>query len=159
MNIKIIAVGKLKEKYLKDGIAEYLKRLQSYAKVEIIEIADEKEPVHASPADEDMIREREGERIVKHLRNNTYLIALAIDGSRLSSEELAGKLAALSLAGKSDITMVIGGSLGLSSNILKQADFKLSFSKMTFPHQLMRLILLEQVYRAFKINKGEKYHK
>ena len=159
MNIKVITVGKLKEKYLKDGINEYLKRLQSYAKVEIIEVADEKEPANASPADEEAVREKEAERILKYLKPDTYIIVLAIDGRQLSSEELSEKLKGLSLAGKSDITMVIGGSLGLSRNILHKADFKLSFSKMTFPHQLMRLILMEQIYRAFKINRGEPYHK
>ncbi|MFZ5944973.1 MAG: 23S rRNA (pseudouridine(1915)-N(3))-methyltransferase RlmH [Bacillota bacterium] len=159
MNIKIIAVGKLKEKYLKEGIVEYLKRLQSYAKVEIIEVADEKEPANASPVDEDIVKEKEAERISKHIKQDTYLICLAIDGKQLSSEELAGKLDKLALEGKSDITMVIGGSLGLSQSVISRADFKLSFSKMTFPHQLMRLILLEQLYRAFRIIKGEPYHK
>jgi len=159
MNIKMITVGKLKEKYLKDGVNEYLKRLQPYAKMEIIEVADEKEPANASSADGEIVREKEAVRIQKYLKSDTYLIVLAIDGRQLSSEELAEKLKGSALAGKSDITMVIGGSLGLSSGILSQADFKLSFSKMTFPHQLMRLILVEQIYRAFKINKGEPYHK
>lgn len=159
MNIKIIAVGKLKENYLKEGIAEYLKRLKPYAKVEIIEVAEEKEPANASPADEIMIKGREGERILEKVKPGSYLIALAIDGKQLSSEELADKLDNLALEGKSDIAMVIGGSLGLSEEVLKKADFKLSFSKMTFPHQLMRLILMEQIYRAFKIIKGEPYHK
>jgi len=159
MNIKIIAVGKLKENYLKEGIAEYLKRLKPYAKVEIIEVAEEKEPANASPADEIMIKGREGERILEKVKPGSYLIALAIDGKQLSSEELADKLDNLALEGKSDIAMVIGGPLGLSEEVLKKADFKLSFSKMTFPHQLMRLILMEQIYRAFKIIKGELYHK
>jgi 23S rRNA (pseudouridine1915-N3)-methyltransferase len=159
MNIKIIAVGKLKEKYLKEGIAEYLKRLKPYAKVEIIEVAEEKEPANASPADGIMIKEREGERILEKVKAGSYLIALAIDGKLLSSEELAEKLDHLALEGKSDIAIVIGGSLGLSEEVLGRADFKLSFSKMTFPHQLMRLILMEQIYRAFKISKGEPYHK
>ncbi|NLT94102.1 MAG: 23S rRNA (pseudouridine(1915)-N(3))-methyltransferase RlmH [Clostridia bacterium] len=159
MNIKIIAVGKLKEKYLKEGIAEYLKRLKPYAKVEIIEVPEEKEPANASPADEIMIKNREGERILEKVKPGSYLIALAIEGKQLSSEELADKLDNLALEGKSDIAMVIGGSLGLSDKVLGRADFKLSFSKMTFPHQLMRLILMEQIYRAFKIIKGEPYHK
>jgi len=159
VNIRIVAVGKLKEKYLKEGIKEYLKRLQPFAKVEIIEVADEKEPVNASPADEMNIKKKEGERILKHIKPDSFLFVLAIDGKQLSSEELAEKLSQLALQGKSDITIVIGGSLGLSDFILHKADFKLSFSKMTFPHQLMRLVLLEQVYRTFKIIRGEPYHK
>ncbi|MGI6226117.1 MAG: 23S rRNA (pseudouridine(1915)-N(3))-methyltransferase RlmH [Peptococcales bacterium] len=159
MNIKIIAVGKLKEKFLKDGIGEYLKRLKSYAKVEITEVAEEKEPTNSSPTDEIIVKDKEGERILEKIKPGGYLIALAIDGKQLSSEELAEKLEQLALEGKSDITLVIGGSLGLSDEVLKKAHFQLSFSRMTFPHQLMRLILVEQIYRAFKINKGEKYHK
>lgn len=159
MNLKIITVGKLKEKYLKDGIAEYLKRLKAYAKVEVIEVAEEKEPANSSLADEIMIKDKEGERILEKVKSGSYLIALAIDGQQLSSEELAKKFDSLALAGKSDVALVIGGSLGLSKEILDKANFKLSFSKMTFPHQLMRLVLMEQIYRAFKINKGEKYHK
>ena len=159
MQIQIITVGKLKEKYLKDGINEYLKRLQSYAKVEIVEVADEKEPNNASPADEDIVRAKEAERIQRHIKNDTYIIALAIEGQMLSSEQLAEKLDKLAVSGKSHITMIIGGSLGLDPSITKQADMLLSFSKMTFPHQLMRMILVEQIYRAFRINKGEPYHK
>lgn len=159
MNIKILTVGKLKEKFLKEGIDEYLKRLKSYVKVEIIEVAEEKEPANASPADEILIKEKEGERILEKVKPGSYLIALAIDGKRLSSEELAHQIAQLALEGKSDVAMVIGGSLGLSTAVLARADFRLSFSAMTFPHQLMRLILVEQIYRAFKINKGEPYHK
>ena len=159
MNIQIIAVGKLKEKYLKDGINEYLKRLQSYAKVEIIEVADEKEPANASLADERIVKAKEADRIKKFLKEDTYLIALAIEGQMLSSEQLADKLDKLALSGKSHITMIIGGSLGLDENLLKQANMLLSFSKMTFPHQLMRMILVEQIYRSYRINKGEPYHK
>lgn len=159
MNIKIIGVGKLKEKFLKDGIDEYLKRLKAYAKIEIVEVAEEKEPANTSPADEIIIKEREGERILEKVKAGSYLMALAIDGKQLSSEALAEKFNQLALEGKSDIVIVIGGSLGLTDEVLKRADFQLSFSKMTFPHQLMRLILIEQVYRSFKINKGEKYHK
>jgi 23S rRNA (pseudouridine1915-N3)-methyltransferase len=159
MNIKIISVGKLKEKYLKDGIAEYLKRLKPYAKVEIVEVAEEREPANASSADELMVKEKEGERILEKMKAGSYLIALAIDGKQLTSEGLAEKFSQLALEGKSDIAIVIGGSLGLSEEVLEKADFKLSFSRMTFPHQLMRLILMEQIYRAFKINKGEPYHK
>ncbi|MDK2823853.1 MAG: rRNA (pseudouridine1915-N3)-methyltransferase [Clostridia bacterium] len=159
MNIRIIAVGKLKEKYLKEGINEYLKRLKPLAKVEIIEVADEKEPVNASLAVEELVKEKEGEKILKHIRPESFMIALAIEGKQLSSQELADLLNKLALQGKSDLTLVIGGSLGLSDTVLQKADYKLSFSKMTFPHQLMRLILLEQIYRVFKINRGEPYHK
>ena len=159
MQIQIIAVGKLKEKYLKDGINEYLKRLQSYAKVEIIEGADEKEPANASAADEALIKVREAERIQKHIKADTYLIVLAIEGQMLTSEQLASRLDKLALEGKSHITMVIGGSLGLAPEIIKQADLLLSFSKMTFPHQLMRLILVEQIYRSYRIINGHSYHK
>jgi len=159
MNIKVITVGKLKEKYLKDGIDEYLKRLKAYAKVEIVEVSEEKETANSSIADEEMVKEREGARIAEKLKSGSYVIVLAIGGKLLSSEELAQKLEQLALEGKSDIALVIGGSLGLSNEVLKRADLQLSFSKMTFPHQLMRLILIEQIYRAFKINKGEPYHK
>jgi len=159
MNIKVITVGRIKEKFLKDGIEEYLKRLKAYAKVEIIEIADEKEPANVSLADEIIIKEKEGGRILEKVKSGSYLIVLAISGKQLSSEELAQKLDQFALEGKSDIAIVIGGSLGLSDEVIKKADFQLSFSKMTFPHQLMRLILMEQIYRAFKISKGGKYHK
>lgn len=159
MNIKIIGVGKLKEKYLKDGIAEYLKRLTAYAKVEIIEVSDEKTPDNASLAEEGQIKAKEGERILKHVKEGSYVIALAIDGKNLSSEGLSGLMADLGGRGKSDLTFIIGGSLGLADVILKKADYKLSFSAMTFPHQLMRLILVEQIYRGFRIIKGEPYHK
>lgn len=159
MKFQIITVGKLKEKYLKDGIAEYLKRLQRYAAVEIVEVADEQTPDGASEAEEQQIKAREGQRIRKHLREDTYLIALAIEGKQFTSVQLAEKLEQLALAGKSHITMVIGGSLGLDAGILQQADLLLSFSKLTFPHQLMRLILVEQLYRSYRIIKGEPYHK
>ena len=159
MQIQIIAVGKLKEKYLKDGIDEYLKRLQSYAKVDIVEVADEKEPANASAADEALIKAREAQRIQKQIKGDTYLIVLAIEGQMLTSEQLAGRLEQLALDGKSHITLVIGGSLGLAPEILQQADMLLSFSKMTFPHQLMRVVLLEQIYRSYRIMNGEPYHK
>ncbi len=159
MQIQIIAVGKLKEKYLKDGIDEYLKRLQSYAKVDIVEVADEKEPANASAADEALIKAREAQRIQKQIKGDTYLIVLAIEGQMLTSEQLAGRLEQLALDGKSHITLVIGGSLGLAPEILQQADMLLSFSKMTFPHQLMRLILVEQIYRSYRIINGHSYHK
>lgn len=159
MKIQIITVGKLKEKYLKDGIAEYLKRLQRYATVEIVEVPDEQTPDGASAAEELQIKAKEGQRIQKYIKDDTYLIALAIEGKMFTSEQLADKIEQLGLAGKSHITMIIGGSLGLDAEILSRADLLLSFSKMTFPHQLMRLILVEQLYRSYRIIKGEPYHK
>lgn len=159
MHITIIAIGKLKEKYLRDGINEYLKRLQSYAKVEIIELADEKEPYNASAAEEEQIKIKEGERIKAKIKPDSYLIALAIEGKQFTSPALAQKIDSLASSGNSHLTFVIGGSLGLSDEILKNADLLLSFSELTFPHQLMRLILLEQIYRSFRIIKGEPYHK
>lgn len=159
MKIQILCVGKLKEKYLKDGIAEYLKRLQRYAVVEIIEVADEQTPDNASAAEEAQIKAKEGQRLMKYIKDDTYLIALAIEGNMLTSEQLAAKFEKLALDGHSHITMVIGGSLGLDPAIVQRADYLLSFSKMTFPHQLMRLILTEQIYRSYRIIKGEPYHK
>ena len=159
MNISIVTVGKLKEKYLKTGIEEYLKRLSSYAKVEVIEIPDEKAPEELSAAEMEQVKQKEGERLLAKISPDVHVIALAIDGKLKSSEELADTLDKLATYGKSKIAFVIGGSLGLSDEVLKRADEKLSFSKMTFPHQLMRLILLEQIYRAFRINRGEPYHK
>lgn len=159
MNISIIVVGKLKEKYLKTGIDEYLKRLSSYAKIEVVEIPDEKAPEELSAAEMEQVKQKEGEKLLAKLSQDSYVIALAIDGKMKSSEELADTLDKLATYGKSKIAFVIGGSLGLSEGVLKRADEKLSFSKMTFPHQLMRLILLEQVYRAYRINRNEPYHK
>lgn len=159
MNISIISVGKIKEKYLKLGIEEFSKRLSKYSKLEFIELDDEKCPEHLSEKDMLIVKEKEGNKILSKIKNNSYVIALAIDGKDLSSEELAKKISSLAVSGKSHITFVIGGSLGLSDDVLKRADYKLSFSKMTFPHQLMKLILLEQVYRAFRINNNEPYHK
>jgi len=159
VNISIITVGKLKEKYLKQGIDEYLKRLSSYAKIEIMEVSDEKAPEELSAVEMEQVKQKEGERILSKLHPDTYVIALAIDGKQKSSEELADSLDKLATYGKSKIAFVIGGSLGLSSEVLQRADERLSFSKMTFPHQLMRLILVEQVYRAYRINRGEPYHK
>ena len=147
MHITIIAIGKLKEKYLRDGINEYLKRLQSYAKVEIIELADEKEPYNASAAEEEQIKIKEGERIKAKIKPDSYLIALAIEGKQFTSPALARKIDSLASSGNSHLTFIIGGSLGLSDDILKSADLLLSFSELTFPHQLMRLILLEQIIR------------
>ena len=159
MNIKIISVGKLKEKYLKLGIEEFTKRLSKYCSLEIIEVDDEKAPENLSDKEMIMIKDKEGDKILSKIKDNTYVIALAIDGKMLSSEDLAEKLEDLAITGKSNIAFVIGGSLGLSDAVLKRADYKLSFSKMTFPHQMMKLILLEQVYRAYRIIKGEPYHK
>jgi 23S rRNA (pseudouridine1915-N3)-methyltransferase len=159
VNISIICVGKLKEKYLKQGIDEYVKRLSGYAKVEIIEVPDEKAPENLSDQEMEQVKQKEGERILAKISDDTYVIALAIEGKMKSSEELAESLDKLATYGKSKMAFVIGGSLGLSKQVMQRADEALSFSKMTFPHQLMRLILLEQVYRAFRINRGEPYHK
>ena len=159
MNIDIVCVGRIKERYLTDAIAEYSKRLSRYCKLDIIEVADEKTPEHASEGVDRQIKAKEGERIAKHLKPGAFVIALAIDGQMLSSEGLAAKVSQLGIQGVSHIQLVIGGSIGLDEAVLKRADYKLSFSKMTFPHQLMRVILLEQIYRAYKINAGEPYHK
>ena len=159
MKITLITVGKIKEKYLKDAIAEYSKRLSRYCKLEIIEVADEKTPDQASETVEENIRSKEGERILKHIRDDMYVITLEIGGKMLSSEELAQKIETLGIQGESSIAFVIGGSIGLGKEVLKRSDFALSFSKMTFPHQLMRVILLEQVYRSYRIINGAPYHK
>ncbi len=159
MNISIVTVGKLKEKYLKQGIEEYTKRLSAYAKIDIIELPDEKAPENLSPVDMEIIKQKEGERILAKIAPDTHVIALAIEGKMQSSEQLAANLDRLATYGKSKVAFVIGGSLGLSSDVMKRANDTLSFSKMTFPHQLMRLILVEQIYRAFRINRGEPYHK
>ncbi|MDF2535572.1 MAG: rRNA ((1915)-N(3))-methyltransferase RlmH [Bacillales bacterium] len=159
MQITIISVGKLKEKYLVDGISEYMKRLSSYARMEIVEITDEKAPENLSFAEEQQVKKKEGERILAKISSDTYVIALAIEGKQRTSEDLATMMNSLGTYGKSRITFVIGGSLGLSEDVMKRANDKLSFSKMTFPHQLMKLILVEQIYRSFRIIKGEPYHK
>jgi len=159
MKITLICVGKLKEKYLTAAVEEYAKRLSRYCTLEIIELPDEKTPDNASPVLEDQIKRREGERILKSVKEDSYCIALAIEGTMLSSEELAGKIETLGVSGISHISLVIGGSLGLSDEVLMRTDYKLSFSKMTFPHQLMRVILLEQIYRSYRINTNQPYHK
>lgn len=159
MKITIITVGKIKEKYLRDAIAEYTKRLSKYCKLEIIEVADEKTPDHASETVEDMIRAKEAERILKHIKDDAYVITLEIKGKLLTSEELADKVDTLGIQGVSHIAFVIGGSIGLGEDVLKRSDYALSFSKMTFPHQLMRVILLEQIYRSYRIITGQPYHK
>ena len=159
MKITVIAVGKIKEKYLKDALAEYSKRLSRYCRLEILEAADEKTPDNASETVERQIRQKEGERIRKLMRADAYTIALAIDGNMLSSEKFSEKTETLGVQGISHIQFLIGGSIGLDETLLKEADYRLSFSKMTFPHQLMRVILLEQIYRGYRIMAGEPYHK
>ena len=159
MKITILCVGKIKEKYLTDGIAEYVKRLGRYCKLEIMEVADEKTPDEASAAEEEKIRKKEADRLTRYLREDAYVIALAIEGRQFDSVEFAEEIGRIALSGKSHIQFVIGGSLGLHADILKRADLLQSFSRMTFPHQLMRLLFLEQLYRAYRIQKGEPYHK
>ena len=159
MKITVITVGKIKEKYLKDAIAEYSKRLSRYCKLEILEVADEKTPDGASEIVEENIREKEGERILKLIKEDAYVITLEISGKMLTSEELADRIETLGLQGKSHLVFVIGGSIGLGRAVLRRSDYALSFSKMTFPHQLMRVILLEQIYRSYRIINGEPYHK
>lgn len=159
MNITVISVGKLKEKYLKEAIQEYATRLTKYCKLDIIEVPDEKAPENMSPAEEEIVKQKEGQSILRNIKDDTYVIALAIQGKQLSSEKFAELINGLGIRGKSNLAFVIGGSLGLSEEILKRADYHLSFSAMTYPHQLMRVILLEQVYRGFRIIRGEPYHK
>lgn len=158
MKITICCVGKIKEKFYSQAIEEYSKRLSKYCKLEIKEAADEKTPDSASDTVNRMIKEKEGDRLLSFIKDDSYVIALAIDGKMLDSVELSEKIDNLMLSGKSDIVFVIGGSLGLDKRVLDRADYKLSFSKMTFPHQLMRVILLEQIYRSFRIMKNEPYH-
>ncbi|AJY74858.1 23S rRNA (pseudouridine(1915)-N(3))-methyltransferase RlmH [Paenibacillus beijingensis] len=159
MQIQIAAVGKLKEKYLLQGIAEYAKRLGPYVKLQLTEVPDEKAPETMSPAEEAQVRDREGERLLAQIKPDAYVIALALDGELWSSEELAAKLDHLATYGHSHVAFVIGGSTGLAPAVLRRAQAKLCFGRMTLPHQLMRLVLMEQVYRAVKINRGEPYHK
>jgi len=158
MNITLITVGKLKEKFFKDAVLEYSKRLSRFGKLEIIEIPDEKIPDNASPKQEEQIKIKEGSAILSHLKNNTYFITLCIEGKEFTSEELAKKLNSLSMQ-TGHITLAIGGSLGLSDEVKNASSLRLSFGKMTLPHQLMRVVLLEQLYRACKINANESYHK
>ncbi|MBC1921579.1 23S rRNA (pseudouridine(1915)-N(3))-methyltransferase RlmH [Listeria grayi] len=159
MNIQIITVGKLKEKYLTQGINEYLKRLQAYAKIQIIELPDEKAPEVLSQAEMEQVKLKEGERILGKISDDAHVVALAILGKQKTSEQFAAGIEKLMTYGKSKIVFVIGGSLGLGDNVLKRADEEMSFGKLTLPHQLMRLVLVEQVYRAFRIMRGEPYHK
>ena len=159
MKITVITVGKIKEKYLKDASAEYSKRLSKYCKLEIIEVADEKTPDNASEVVEDSIRSKEAERILKYVKDDAYVITLESGGKQLSSEELADKIDKLGIQGTSHIIFIIGGSIGLGKEVLNKSNYALSCSKMTFPHQLMRVILLEQVYRSYRIISNEPYHK
>lgn len=159
MHVQIITVGKLKESYLVKGIAEYVKRMGPYAKITSTEVADEKAPEILSAAEERQVVVKEGERILAQIKDDAHVIALAIGGELWSSEDLAGHMDKLATYGKSHVVFIIGGSLGLSEAVLKRADKKLSFGRLTYPHQLMRLILVEQIYRAFRINRGEPYHK
>lgn len=159
MNITILSVGKLKEKYIKQGIDEYKKRLSAYAKIQEIEVPDEKAPEHLSTEDMRLIKKKEGERLLAKISADSYVIALAIEGNMKTSEQLAKNIEQLGTYGKSKIAFIIGGSLGLSNDVYARADELLSFSKMTFPHQLMKLVLFEQLYRSFRIMRGEPYHK
>ena len=159
MKITVITVGKIKEKYLRDAIAEYSKRLSKYCKLEILEVADEKTPDNASAIVEEGIRQKEGERILRLIKEDAYVITLEIGGKMLDSVEFSRKIETLGIQGKSHICFVIGGSIGLGQEVLKRSDYGLSFSKMTFPHQLMRVILLEQIYRSYRIMSNEPYHK
>jgi len=159
LKITIIAVGKIKESYLKEGINEYIKRLRRFCNIDIIEVADQQAPESLSPAQEEQVRETEGESILKKIKPGSTVIALDVRGISLDSVEFADKINNYAISGNSHITFIIGGSLGLHNNVLKAANERLSLSRMTFPHQLTRLILLEQIYRAFKIINGEPYHK
>ena len=159
MQIDILCVGKIKERFFRDALEEYKKRLSRYCRVTEIEVVDEKTPDEAGETEVRQIKEKEGTRLLSKIRESAYVIALAIDGKSLSSEELAEKLGSLAINGQSHLQFVIGGSLGLSPEVLSRADMKLSFSKMTFPHQLMRVILAEQIYRSYRILRNEPYHK
>ena len=159
MNITVLCVGKIKEAYLRDGIGEYAKRLSRYAKLTVTELADEKTPENASGAENLKIINTEGDRILAKIKDSDYVCALAINGKMYSSEEFSDYLSKVQIASKGNLVFVIGGSLGLSEAVLARADDKISFSKMTFPHQLMRMILLEQVYRGYRIMNHEPYHK
>ena len=159
MNISIVCVGKIKEKFYREAIDEYSKRLSRYCKLDIVEVADEKTPDNASRKEELQIKDKEGDAILKNIKDSVYVIAMDIEGEMMTSESLAEKVKNLAISGDSNIAFVIGGSLGLAKKVLDRAHYKLSFSRMTFPHQLFRVMILEQVYRGFKINEGEPYHK
>lgn len=159
MKITILTVGKIKEKFYRQAVEEFEKRLSRYCKLEIIEVADEKTPDRASEAEELLVKEKEGQRLLKYFRDDAFICVLAIEGKMLDSVELSEKIESLGVSGTSHLIFVIGGSLGLAEQVLKRADFLLSFSKMTFPHQLMRVILLEQIYRSYRILSKQPYHK
>ena len=159
MNISVICVGSLKEKFFKEAAAEYIKRLSRFCHLKVIEVKDERIPENSSIKEELLVKEAEGLKIMKYLPSSSFVVALDLNGTMLSSIELSSFISNLGLKGKSSIVFIIGGSLGLSNTILVRADYKLCFSKMTFPHQLMRIFLLEQIYRSYKIQNGETYHK
>lgn len=159
MRLSVITVGKIKEKFYRDAISEYEKRLSKYCQLSLIEVSDEKAPENLSDKEMEMIKDKEGERILSKVKDGQYVITLEIKGKQLTSEGLSEKMADLGLSGQSDVVFIIGGSLGLSDKVMQRSNFALSFSKMTFPHQLMKVVLLEQVYRGFRIMKGEPYHK
>mgnify|MGYP000946715941 FL=1 len=159
MNISIICIGKLKERYLQEAVSEYSKRLKNYCKLKIVELKETKLSLNAGEKEIEAVKSSEGKEILSRLGENTFVIALEIKGERMDSEKFAKKIERLGNDGKSDISFVIGGSLGLSREVSARANYRLSFSDMTFPHQMMRVILLEQIYRCFKINKNEPYHK
>lgn len=158
MRISIVCVGKIKEKYLTQGIAEYTKRLTPFCRLDIVEVAEERMPDNPSEAEKQQALAREGDRLLKAIRATSYLVALDVQGKQLSSEELAAKFEVLAVSGKSDLTFVIGGAFGIAPQVLSAAQERLSFSRMTFTHQMIRLLLVEQVYRGFKIWRGENYH-
>lgn len=159
VGISIISVGKLKEKYLKLGIEEYAKRLGGYTKLDLIEVPDEKAPEQLSDAEMEIVKKKESERILAKVPQDAYVFALAIEGKQRTSEEMSKEIESLMTYGQSKIVFIIGGSLGLHDDVLKRADTKISFGKMTLPHQLMKLVLVEQIYRSYRIMKGEPYHK
>ena len=159
MNITIISVGKLKEKYLKQGIDEYAKRLGSYCKLQLIDVPDEKAPENLSEKEMEQVKDKEGEKILSKIKDSDTVIAMAIEGDLISSEQLAEKIENYGINGKSSIVFIIGGSLGLSDTVKKRANAKISFGRITLPHQLMRLVLVEQIYRSFRITAGHAYHK
>ena len=158
MKITIVCAGRLKEKYLTAGISEFLKRLKPMAQVEILEVHEEKMPDNPSAAEKEQVLQKEGEKLLKLVPSGSYLFVLDVYGEELSSEELAERIDKLGVSGRSSLTFLIGGAFGLSREVRGAADMKLSFSRMTFTHQMVRLLLVEQIYRAFKINRGEKYH-
>jgi len=159
MKITIATVGKLKERYLKDGISEYVKRLSRFAELDIIEVDDEHAPESLSTAQESQVKQREAERLLKRVKDGTYIVLLDLAGDQCDSQGFSSKLKNIMVSGYSHITFIIGGSLGLDQSLINAANYRICLSKMTYPHQLVRLILLEQVYRAFKIMKNETYHK